>query len=326
MLLGTLSEKARANIERTNRGDKPLQADAADTSPVRERSNPKGPNRSGAFDPTSIEEIYPDFFTRIVAGQDNQADQKRYSSEHVHVSEMLRGICPRRVRFSDQDDTPEYDSVTGGHRVMWRIGRAVEAHIRESYIKAVKAKGVIGKWICKCGQTEYEGYFQPKHRACPHCRTAPDSYGELTMKDEESGIAGNPDMIIRIGVDGLIYVVETKSMNGEDFDELSAPVPDHTYQAASYRKLLELNGYDVAEEVFIIYCTKKFKFGNPYKEFRVNVNTTAINNVLDGAWETAREVKQHRVAGTIPARRLCNSIDSPMAKKCPKVTDCFMRD
>lgn len=322
MLLRNLSDKAKANIERTNSGEAPEQPSRAR---VRERE--LAPSRSGAVDPDSVNEVSENFITDIVVAQDRISEEKRHNSGYSHVTSLLRGICPRQQRFIDEADQPEYETANGGRRIIWRMGRAAEAHIRDSYIKGIKGKGVIGKWLCKCERTSYEGEFQQGHRACPHCRTAPVNYNEITLLNHEAGVCGNPDFILKLGRDGTIHVVEIKSMNGEDFDELAAALPDHVYQAASYRRLLMENGYDnVSNKVFVIYVSKKYSFRGPfYKPFLVDVDTPSVNAVLDNAWETARIIRRARTDGVIPERTQCATPQSPQAKKCAFVTDCFMR-
>lgn len=328
-LLGRLSNKTRAEIAATNRGEKRLEA----TAPTEEKAErqasaktPRGnPARSGAIDPTKLESMPNDFFIDMVSAQDNIAEEKRSNKNYSHVSSLLKNPCARKQRILDESEQIDYESATGGHRVMWLIGRAVEKHIRDSYIKAIKGKGVLGKWHCKCEQTTYEGLYEPKTKACPFCRTTPNQYAEMTLFDHEFGICGNPDMLLYIGADGLLYVVEIKSMNGEDYDDLTRPMPDHTYQAGAYRRMLEKMGYPVSDKLLIIYCTKKFKFGKPYKQFTVDANQQHIVAVLDGMWAAAKEIHDARKAKELPPRERCASPNVPEAKKCVSCVECFSR-
>ena len=326
MLLRGLSDKARANVERTNKGEK-AEGSGVRVRPRAEREH-LAPQRTGAVDPSAVD-IDAEFFIKIVESQDAIAEEKRHNTGYTHVSTLLRGMCARKVRFQDEAETPEYEWAGGAQRIIWKMGRAAEKHIRESYIKGIKGKGVIGKWSCKCGRTTYEGEHR-KQPACGTCRTAPLEYDELTLLDHEAGVCGNPDMLVMMGKDGKLYVVEIKSLkaDGDDgFDALVAAKPDHVYQAASYRRLLIANGYEnVSEKVLIIYVNKKYAFrGSPYKSFMVDVDIDGVEAVLDGAWEAARLVRRSRIDGTIPERTECSSPQSQQAKKCPFVVDCFGR-
>lgn len=325
MLLRSLSDKAKANIERTNRGEKPDEAAPVRARERAERSPAPPSGRGGPVDPSKVD-VTDSFFTDIVTAQDLIAEEKRHDSGYSHVSSLLRGMCARRTRFQDESGQPEYDWASGPQRIVWKIGRAVEKHIRDSYIKGIKGKGVIGKWACKCERTTMDGEFQ-KSSACAFCRTAPTEYVEITLFDHEAGICGNPDLLAVMGKDGKLYVIEVKSMNGEEFDELAAAKPDHVFQGAAYRRLLIKNGYEnVSEKILVVYATKKYSFrGSPYKPFMVNVDKPEINAVLDGIWENARLIRRSRIDGVIPERTECVSPSSPQAKKCAFVTDCFMR-
>lgn len=325
MLLGKLSHIAKANIEATNRGEKiPEVSEKRIDKPYKGKAAPMQ-GRQGPIDPTTLKEIPDGFFTGIVSAQDSVPQAKRKNTGYTHVSDLIRGFCARQVRFSDEKNEKIFESPTGGHRVMWLIGRAVEKHIRDSYIKGVKGKGVLGKWICKCTKTEYEGFYDAKAKPCPFCRTSPSEFNELAFFDHEAGVVGNPDLPIVVGNEGDFIVVEIKSMNPEDFDDLVTPLPDHIYQAASYRRLLLKADKKVSNKVLIVYCTKKFKFGKPYKEFMVDVTSAPIQAVLDNMWAAARELRELRKNDEMPCRIACANPSSPMAKKCPHVTDCFMR-
>ncbi len=325
MLLKNLSNKmtqgkAAADIARANAGEK------VTAGGLRDRPSPKKrrivPTQAQTFSPTALDGLTDGFVTTVVRAQDDTPEPKRHNEGYLHLSAILKSICQRQVRFSDENpDKKVYDNVTGGHRVMWKLGRAVESHIRESYIKGVKGEGVYGVWECDCRALSKTGFYDATWAECGRCRKKANTYKEFTVYDHEAGVVGNPDFLIDIG--GVMYIVEIKSMNPEDYDALAAPLPDHIYQAAGYRRLMNGNDFDVAPQVIIVYCTKKFKFGSPYKEFHVDVDKEGFNNVLDGAWTVAAHVRESRRKGTIPAERVCKNASSPMARNCPHVTDCM---
>jgi hypothetical protein len=185
----------------------------------------------------------------------------------------------------------------------------------------VKGEGVYGIWECACGALTKTGFYDATWADCGRCRKKASTYKEFTVYDHNAGVVGNPDFLIDIG--GVMYIVEIKSMNPEDFDELESPKPDHIYQAAGYRRLMNVNDFDVAPQVIIIYCTKKFKYGSPYKEFHVNVDKEPINAVLDNAWGVAEHIRESRKKATIPTEKICKNSSSPAARNCPHVTDCM---
>ena len=317
------NSRIKAEAEKAARGEKV-------TSGVRQPAARQSRQRiispkAETFSPTELAGLTDGFLMRVVNAQDSAPEAKRHNDGYLHMSQLLRGLCPRQVRFTDMNPEKRvYEDVTGGHRVMWKLGRAAEAHIRDSYIKGVKGEGVYGQWRCKCGAHSKTGFFDETWTACGRCRTLPDNYGELAVFDHENGVVGNPDFLVRIG--NLLYVVEIKSMNGEDFDVLERPMPDHIIQGAGYRRLMLANGFEVAPVVIILYVTKKFKYGSPYKEFHVNVESQNYEAVLDGAWQRGKLIRTARQKDLLPRDRVCSSMDSPQAKKCPHVTDCFMRD
>ncbi len=318
------NSRIKSEAASAEKGEKVNSGIRERTAPSRSRQRLVSP-KSETFSPSLLVGLEDGFLSRVVNAQDATPEPERHNEGYMHMSKLLKGVCSRQVVFTDMNPAkPIFQTATGGHRVMWKLGRAAEAHVRDSYIRGVKGEGVYGLWRCKCGAHTKAGYYSELWPSCGRCRTAPDNYGEQPFFDHENGIVGNPDFLVRIGE--YLYVVEIKSMNGEDFDALQAPMPDHIYQGAGYRRLVALNDFPVAPIVVIIYVTKKFVFGSPYKEFHVNVDKPMYNGILDTSWAKGKLIRQARLNGALPREKVCSSMDSPQAKKCPHVTDCFMRD
>lgn len=264
------------------------------------------------------------FLTDILDTMDKTPERQRLGDgegeygHYTHVSSLI-GACDRQLALASQDGRTIMDAVTGGHRVMWEIGRAVEKHIRRQFIRSTGGRWAFGHWRCACHQTTHTGH-QPAHH-CPRCDKPLDEYVEYTLYDHENWIKGNPDLIIQI--DGWTLPNEVKSMNPEDFKALTAPLGDHVFQVANYHRMLELAGFRVFPFAKIIYCTKQFKFGSPYKEYTVDMTAPAIRTLLDDAVLVAQGLRRAREQSTLPRRQLCTSHNSPRAKQCPFVVQCF---
>jgi hypothetical protein len=267
-----------------------------------------------------------DMLKTIVDAQDRMPSRTRIAGRYTHLTSLIHGCARAQVIAREQRLTPS-ESVTGGHRVMWRIGRATEAHFRDSYIRAVDYKGVIGRWSCVCGRTSYQGLFNTRATRCRHCEYQPTVYKELTVKDEEAGIAGNPDFLLRLG--GPVVVVELKSMNAENWNKLEEAMPDHVVQAGGYRRLLMQDGVPVLAYVIVVYVKKDFKWGSPYKEFHVRVDGMAetpsyVVPTLDIMWQRARAIKNGTLQDLPP--RECQRMDETRAINCYGQASCWSMD
>lgn len=243
---------------------------------------------------------------------------RRIEDGYIHVSSLI-GFCPRQRVLVAGQDIAHAESVTGGHRIMWEIGRAVERHIRAQFISG-DLSSVYGKWSCICGMTSRVGMYND-NIMCTRCNTKADTYHEVTLFDHDTRISGNPDLIFLY--DNAKVVLEIKSMNKRDYDDLKAPLGDHVFQASFYNYLLRKNGHRVHRVVVIVYCTKDFKFGSPYKEFHVDTETQQVTFAISRSLDMARQVKDHAEAGTIPRNTMCSSPTSTKAKSCPVVARCF---
>ena len=269
-----------------------------------------------------VGQLPPDFMKGIVDGQDRIPERMRTADQgFLHVSSMI-DFCARRLALLRAEDRPMVQSVTGGHRVMWRIGRAVETHIREQFIAGRHRQGIIGNWGCLCGATTRRGTY-PGDLTCRACATKLDTYGEFTLRDDEARIMGNPDILFQNGPE--VVVTEIKSMNADQFNDLKQPLGDHVFQAGWYHDLLSSHGFRPHRHAIIFYCNKVFKFGSPYKEFHIDMMDPSlvaqrqrVRSQVVAAWQ---EIDAQR----LPAREACGSPVAFLAKRCPVVASCFNR-
>jgi hypothetical protein len=238
---------------------------------------------------------------------------------YLHVSSLI-GLCARMQVLGVRHNIDIRNQVTGGHRVMWKIGRAVEKHVRGQFIQAIEHRGVYGRWLCVCKRTERTGHYDDR-LTCPTCKGKLENYGEIALFDHENGIVGNPDLLFRHGQPFVI--TEIKSMTGEMFKDLASPLGDHIFQASLYHHLATVNNHPVHDEVVIFYTNKQFKFGSPYKEYHVDVTTPTLRQQVADAVGMACGIKEALANGVLPPREACSNQDCTRAKNCAAAVICW---
>lgn len=265
--------------------------------------------------------LYEDYIKIAVDRMDRRPIPGRDGQGYTHVSSLI-GACSRHHVILAMEGIKPTSKVTGGHRVMWKTGKAVEAHVRDSFIESRDRQGIIGQWHCPCEETVTRGLWVDTQ--CVRCLKPANIYKEIVLEDHAHGITGAPDLPF-IVANGLLTVGEIKSMNQEDFDKLTGPLADHVFQASCYRKMFRDRGIRVTDQVSIIYCTKRFKFGSPYKEYHVDVTKGSWAQMTADAWAQAELIKDSIAAGRLPPRTLCSSATTTRAKNCDCGTSCFGR-
>lgn len=307
-----------------------LQAPSQAGTSARQRSvrSPLSPRSAPEQPVIPLSSLTRGYVTGVVSGQDSQAEESRVSqaNDYLHLSSLINA-CPRMHVLAHRYEVTIHNFVSGAHRVMWAMGRAAEHHIRTSFIRGVNWQGVYGRWRCVCGKRRVEGFLPtggPRAALCASCGSGCELYEEMAWRDEAAKIVGNPDLTFQTR-DGLA-VVEIKSMNGDEYEALIAPKPDHVLQALGYRRLIQSAGIAVAPSVVIIYVNKKFQFrGGIYKEFLAS-ESEATTPALDMMWGAARAIQAGKQAGAnvIPVRLpACTSSGTTVAKRCPTCTYCF---
>ena len=229
----------------------------------------------------------------------------------------------------ERDGVARKQLPRSAHRLLWKIGRAVEKHIRDTIIDAVDFQGVLGGWQCACEATSYVG--EHTEQACPKCQKRCDTYCEISLMDDAAKVAGHPDMLLV--VERHVHVMEIKSINKKDFDALEGPLPDHVFQAGSYVKMLKetVDGlpHPVSDTAIFVYGCKDFSFkGQPYKEYHVAISKNPISKAIKQAWAEAHAThvfKSTQTKGLPPRWAACHCKDTATAKGCPCVVNCFAR-
>lgn len=261
---------------------------------------------------------------RLLARADSKPERSRIGRGYTHVSNLIGGLCPRQFRIMDEKNSPDLRSVTGAHRVMWALGRAAERHARETLIKGCNRAGMYGIWSCRCGQvTTAPGFYNDSIKACSICKRKPGFYKEATLWAYDDQVVGNPD-VIWCDKNNTYYPIEIKSMTGEKWKDLDAPKGDHVFQAACYRELLRRSGFSVGNKVIMLYTSKHFYYGSPYKEYAIDVSGDQWRLRISLAFDAARALRDSRRREDMPSR-LCEVQTDRRAKDCPCLVECFGR-
>lgn len=245
--------------------------------------------------------------------------------KYLHVSDLL-GKCIRKFSLMHRFDVAlPSQRLTLSDSLTFSQGDAIH-----DVIKARATRGGIsmvwGKWSCKCETLKVEEpctYDDIDHTAvCPACGGEIDRYHEVSMRDEDLYIVGNPDLLLYIRDLDALHVTELKSIAHDAWKELVRPKPDHVLQVTFYWYLMRKLGYTVTDRVSVLYVTKGYMFqGVPYKEFTFDVQSELHR--LEPYLEDARAHKAAADGKELPVRTLCAAESSPHARKCEVAKICF---
>jgi len=217
--------------------------------------------------------------------------------------------------------------VGQGQRLLWKLGRAAETHVRET-LKYAFPSQAYGVWQCGCEQSTYEGTWLEavEKDVCHVCGWRLCKYQEMCFQDDERKIVGSPDLLLSLSA-GFVPV-ECKSANAKSFVKIQKrPESDHVLQNLGYVRLGERSGYRMAGFGIVIYVAKEYKWGEvPYREHVVTERRYRLSGTLDLLDRTAEMVVLYSERGSgFPDRlRYCmGGPDSSRAKKCSACALCF---
>ena len=183
---------------------------------------------------------------------------------------------------------PDY---AGGVRskLIYGIGNSVHYWLQNS--PDVFGNARVGWWKCQaCGTVRYFGL--PRNTACKKCGAKPEAtiyYEHGISLTKPYIMTGHPDMFFKIvptDAQAVIRGAELKTMEGEAFDSLVAPLIEHVWQsqtymwACAYDKKLPVK---VDKNVWLIfYITKRGRAKEfPLKCFPIVRDTLLIKRITD---------------------------------------------
>ncbi len=246
--------------------------------------------------------------------------------DYLHVSDLL-GKCVRKIVLSKRHSTPiRPQRLSPSDQIAFAQGDAIHDVIKSMATTSTPAR-VWGKWRCKCGNLFHD---IPCTQAetdpldiCEFCATPTNVYEEVSMRDDDTMIVGNPDLIFYLAELDAYHITEIKSMAEAQFAELTRPKPEHVLQVLFYWYLMRKLGYRVTDRVSILYVTKNYKFvGSVWKEYMINPEEELHRLDIYLADAYATKASRASLTAALPSR-ICTSEFTVDAKKCELCTMCF---
>lgn len=249
----------------------------------------------------------------------------RRQGDYLHVSDLITK-CQRKIAIIERHGLPARAGKLGIMDMLtFRQGEAIHDVIKERAALG-SPRMVWGKWRCRCGHLFHDDPCTfdeiDTEDICEHCGDPTIHYEEVSMRDDELMLVGNPDLLLYLEDIDAFHVTELKSIAHEQWQTLARPKPEHVIQVIFYWYIMRKLGYRLTDRVSILYVTKGYIFqGKPYKEFVFEVEPELRR--LDDFIEEARMLKEARAGGKLPARTYCPHEDCSDAKQCEVTNICF---
>lgn len=188
-----------------------------------------------------------------------------------------------------------------------------------------------GWWKCQfCKAILYFGAPPAGDYHCPNCNAPVYCmiYEEHAVSmDFPLRVTGHPDMYLDMG-DSELYTTELKTMNGEDFTGLVAPLIEHNWQLQTYMWATgeqPIEGVNISKDKgYIVYVTKRIRPGEfPVKSFTVRRDAELLKRMHAKLKLYSMGLK--KFPSQIPPRQpVCErSPNCYQAKSCAVYSDCF---
>jgi hypothetical protein len=214
-------------------------------------------------------------------------------------------------------------------KLMFGIGNSLHYWIQNT--GDVLGNNRLGWWHCLACGKDRPNFGPPPTIKCPHCNARPEAsiYREHHVDPfGDYPVSGSPDMFIQ-AKKALFRVLELKSMNGEDFEKLKAPLAPHEWQVRTYSwkcsKDKKLPVKIDSSAGYVLYISKKnFKNQFPMKLFIVHEDKSVLKIIKEKV-ALYRDGIEH-FPEKIPSRAIAcgkSGLTCYQAKQCPVLKECF---
>lgn len=191
----------------------------------------------------------------------------------------LYGSCIRLHVLGTRLNKSQKRYTSFGMKLVFGFGNAI--HYWAQNDPALLGDRRRGFWRCRACKA-ISRFGPPPRYKCGNCGARPEAfeYAEFSFNLKgDLSLTGHIDMFLEKG-QGIFRVLELKTINGDDFDKLVAPLIEHSWQVHAYvlgcqeSKSMPVK---IDDEVgYILYVSKK----NKRKVFPVKMFVVKIENPL----------------------------------------------
>jgi hypothetical protein len=259
-------------------------------------------------------------------------------TDTIHASELTKegGLCPRFYAINSQLEgaLPERSTSTS-ENATWDIGRLWQDRL----VNHLSDIGIgISNWVCanhNCGLMYYHGR---RPQECVQCGCTAFEPREPRFTSAKTGASCGTDTLVLFPSEDLWEIVEIKTIDGEVFKKLAAPLAEHRLRTNFYLRIVAESADPVAKNINTkkarILYTSKGGFGvkddevkgwglgeffSPFKEFEVTRDDKATNDMARRS-RIALEYSHGKIG--MPYG-VCATMFDDRAKACPLAKTCF---
>lgn len=237
----------------------------------------------------------------------------------------LATLCPRQQILGLRFNILKKEWISIGTKMIYDKGNAYHRWVQNDPLYFGERR--IGWWKClACGNKRFG---KPPKVKCKVCGALPDAslYEEHEMQLEHPlRVSGHPDMLLEVGP-GDVRVVELKSIKGEDWEKLKAPLAANLYQINGYMTFLR---YDKSLPVrvnskkgIVIYITKKDGANTfPMKAWHVRRDELIVKSMVEDLRQFKKAYDDPTYTPPVLSVCLQSGWLASRAKNCGCVKEC----
>jgi hypothetical protein len=255
----------------------------------------------------------------------------------LHASDVTREekeFCPREFALMDMTGKkPKGQFIGTSLRTTFDSGDALSDLVREKWLR----RHAVGSWRClKCGVI-HSFCLVPTKCGIENCNSRLFKYKEEVFINPVTGLSGSLDLLVAFPKVPLLFMVEVKTIDKDQFKELLVPKAEHRTRTNLYLRLIENSLHPKKHRIntskaAVLYVCRGFGVKDttlhglgvkdaaftPFKDYWVKRD----DEETDYLWGRAAQLQIFRKHGIIPGR-ICPSFMCKRAQGCNMTHECF---
>jgi len=223
----------------------------------------------------------------------DSSTERRGFDHRLRMSAMAK-VCPRAQILAIRHNITVNETLSPGMRVTFDLGNAIHHFLQngDGYL----GESRIGWW--RCLSCRRKTFGRKPLAKCPSCGASEKAaqYEEHALRVPEGHqVSGHIDGFLEVAP-GDIRVIDFKTINGDDFESLAAPLPDHCMQVNGYMHYAQIDEVLPVrvnrESGLLLYVSKKHSFKTlPFKMFHVRRDEEMVKIITKKAEQFLQALK-----------------------------------
>lgn len=247
------------------------------------------------------------------------------NKEHIEIAEALRKLITNGIKPKHSTRSQKFDNVIHvtdlydfcARRYVLAQRHKIAINVDKKFPPAMNVTFRLGQKMETMVLESLQSCLFGDFSTCPTCGTIRYNPPLFQYSVGDFIITGHVDAVVSYG--DKLFILEIKSMDKDQFNNLTEPSLKYMWQLMSYLYLKKKKRIkDISDVGFLVYLSKGYNT-KPVKVFPIEMDTPFLRHIR-GVMRELKTLSKRKLP-----KRICTTDLYPLAKECPVKDICFGR-